>query len=306
MGLFVYHSETKGAPVQMHEFSLYGTKYGNIMAYFDDDNLSEPSRYRFEGSADYFGDIYLLKPSITVFEEGLAVMAYAPWISNVTSITSVPFGLGGKSKSMTDLMWARQNHFDRTKYADAGVNYKIIPDGTAKEVELTFLHALSLLRIGFRCLYPGSAVTLSSISIRRNDSSETPLYAGGTMNAIDGSLSYGAPVSLLTYDYTDAEPPCTFHSTSEYVQVSMLVAPVRYVADGDYILEFCFNGVGLNRDGQPDVLQYRIKYSDLAGGFEPGKIYDFKFTLDNYIQFDGVQISDEWIVDDSDKINLSF
>lgn len=308
MGLFIYHSETEDAetPVKMEEYSLYGTKYGNIRALFDYDGLSKPSRYMFEGTSTSFTDIYLLKPSMAVYEEGLAVVAYAPWVYDVGSITSVPFTLGGPSQSMVDLMWARQNHHDKSRYSDAGANYKIIPDGTAKHVKLTFHHALSLLRIGFRCKYAGTVMTLTSVSVRKNTGAVTPLYIDGSMNAMDGTLSYGDQVSLLSYDYTDAEPSYVFYSTSDYVEVPMLMAPVEYLADGDYVLEFRFNGVDITSDDPEYVLQYPIKVSDVAGGFEPGKIYEFKFTIDNYIQFDGVRISDQWIEDDSDKINLPF
>ena len=308
IGLFVYHSETKDAalPERMENFSLYGAKYGNVMALFDYDNLTEPSRYMFEGTTTSFTDIYLLKPSVPVHEEGLAVLAYAPWVDEVTSITSIPFTLGGLSKSMTDLMWARQNHYDKTKYDDAGANYKIIPNGDMKNVDMTFRHALALLRIGFRCRYPGSLIALSSISIRAGAEADTPLYVDGSMNAMDGSMIYGEEKPLLSYDYTDAEPSYVFQSTSDYIYVPMLIAPVEYLDDGDYILEFRFNGVELDSDDPENVLQYPIKLTDVAGGFEAGKIYDFRFTLDNYIQFDGVRISDEWILDDSDKINLPF
>lgn len=293
IGIFVYHSETSDPehPSPMEGFSLYGPRYRNIKGIYDQSSPSKPWSFMFEGANNRpFSDIYLLKPSISVFEEGLAVLAYAPWIQGSESIERIPFTLGGESKSMPDLMWARQNTHDvLLNNVDPGKNYKIIPDGTAKPVVLTFRHALSLLKIGFRCKYEGSKMSVSSISLRRGDGSSAPLWTSAYFNAVNGTVVEGSTSEVLSYDYSGESYD---FGSGEYEYVPMLICPYDYQADGDYVLEFRFNSV--DPDEEIPTLSYPIRKADLKGGFEAGKVYHFKFTLDNYIQFDGVNVSDTW------------
>ena len=187
IGIFVYHSETATAtsPTPMSNFSLYGDRYRNIRAVYDDKYLRW--KFNFENATTSFDDIYLLKPTVAVFETGLSVVAYAPHIANVQSITEIPFTLGGKSEETKDLMWARQNTYDSSvNPIDPGKNYKIIPDGNVKPVDFTFQHALSLLRIGFRCKNNGSLITLTSITLKKKDGGNTSLPVSVKFNAMTG------------------------------------------------------------------------------------------------------------------------
>ena len=301
MGIFVYHSETENVqtPSPMFHFELYGSRYKNIRASYNESTPSKPWRFNFESASTMFDDIYLIRPTVAAYETGLSVVAYAPWIANVQSITEVPFYLGGHSEDMVDLMWARQNtHDSSVNPTDAGKNYKIIPDGNAQPVKLTFQHALSLLKIGFRCKYEGSVITVSSIKLKKKDDGTTPLVISGKFNAMTGTVSESATSFYLSYDYT-GEAYVFQYSEDDYLYVPMLIFPQEYKADGDYILEFQFNGHDL-------AAEYEIRLSDVAGGFRAGNVYTFNFTLDNYIQFDGVQVSDEWIESDLNNKELKF
>lgn len=293
IGLFVYHSETADVnnPDEMSKFSLYGARYRNIRAAYNTKDAANPWRFRLEGATTLFENIYLLNPTVATFEKGLAVVAYAPWIEGIPSIKEIPFTLGGKSEEMTDLMWARQNTHDKSVASDAGVNYKIVPDGNAKNVKLTFRHALARLDIGFRCQNEGSVITLSSIKLKKKDGSQTPLLVSGTFNAMDGTISNPAKLSSLQYDYTDKS--YTFQSTTDYTYVPMLICPQEYKADGDYILEFQFNWQTVGEDVQTP--KYEIKLSDVNGGFKAGEVYTFRFTVDESIHLDNVLVSEEWI-----------
>ena len=297
-GIFVYHSETATAtsPTPMSNFSLYGDRYRNIRAVYDDKYLRW--KFNFENATTSFDDIYLLKPTVAVFETGLSVVAYAPHIANVQSITEIPFTLGGKSEETKDLMWARQNTYDSSvNPIDPGKNYKIIPDGNVKPVDFTFQHALSLLRIGFRCKNNGSLITLTSITLKKKDGGNTSLPVSGKFNAMTGGVENVALANSLTYDYTDKA--YAFQSTTDYVYAPMLICPQDYLADGDYLLEFELNGQKLQSS-------YEIKLSDVAGGFKAGEVYTFNFTVDNYVQFDGVSVSTEWVELDKNKAELKF
>lgn len=300
IGIFVYHSETEDVanPSPMSGYVLYGERYKNIRATFDERNRAKPWKFNFENATTVFDDIYLLRPTVSAFETGLAVVAYAPFIENVSSITEIPFTLGGKSEGIRDLLWARQNTHDASvNPIDPGKNYKVIPDGNVQPVDFTFQHALSLLRIGFRCKYDGSLITLTSITLKKKDGGQTSLPISGKFNAMTGGVENVALTNSLTYDYTDKA--YAFQSTTDYVYVPMLICPQAYLADGDYLLEFELNGEKLQSS-------YGIKLSDVAGGFKAGEVYTFNFTVDNYVQFDGVTVSTEWIELDVNKKELKF
>ena len=299
IGLFVYHAENT---TLLEKLTLYGNRYGNIAGRYLGDNLWQ---YNFEGASTTFTDIYLMMPSEVVYREdrALEICSYYPWTQGVTSITSVPFTLGGKSEDMADVMWAAQNATDENV---------VIPNRNTLPVTLTFNHALSLLKIGFRCAYDnkvsgtyiGTTMTVSSISIRRADrEGATPLHTAGKLNALTGKVIYSDADAkeVLTYDYTDNNSyTFAFRPENDYLYVPMLICPEEYLGDGDYILEFTFNGQTLRT-------RYEIKRDDVRGGFLPGHVYTFKFTMDNTINFTGVQVEvdgpDKWT---TESVNLIF
>ncbi|MBR4978059.1 MAG: fimbrillin family protein [Bacteroidales bacterium] len=287
IGVFVYHSETKDvtSPKEMSEFSSYGSKYRNIRGVIHEVESSKSWKFNFENATTSFDDIYLLKPKVAPFETGMAVVAYAPWMANVEEIHSIPFTLGGEFEKQVDLLWARQNTHDRAVNSiDPGANYKIVPDGNVQYVNLTFQHALSLLRIGLKCGSEDSAVAVSSVLLKRKEGGSTPLCVSGLFDAMIGQIKNSVEGPKLEFKYTEKVQI----STESYTYVPMLIAPQTYKADGDYILEFQF-------DGQQSNSKYEIKLSDVEGGFKPGNVYTFNFTIDGSIQCDGVTTSDEWI-----------
>ena len=290
IGLFVYHSETSDAnnPATMSKFSLYGERYRNVYA-VNTGNSSMPWRFRFEDANSYFDDMFLLNPSEIPAgcQDGLAVLAYAPYIEDVQSIKEIPFVLGGASENMTDLMWALP-----------GTNYKVVPNGSQKQVPLVFKHALSMLKIGFKCSNTNSVMKVTGLTIKKKEGGQTMLVQSGKFDATDGSIDNPAGVQSLKYDYTNEQYSFQY-SEDQYVYVPVLICPQEYKADGDYELFFELNGKTLSSS-------YKIKVNDVAGGFQPGVIYTFKFTFDNYIQFDGASVSTEWIALDENKRELEF
>lgn len=278
MGMFIYHADKT---VPLDTFALYGNRYGNIAGKYQS---SGTWLYNFEGASTNFTDIYLMMPTEKVYRDdrALKLCAYHPWVKGVTSIASVPFTLGGKSKDLQDVMWAVQNGTSENI---------IIPNTNVLPVALTFNHALARLKIGFRCAYDnkdsngnyiGTTLTLSSISLKKAGS--TPLYSGGNLNALTGSVTSDKPVDVLTVDYTDDNKySFAYRPSGDYIWADMLIFPEPYVADGDYILEFSMNGQTLKTS-------YPVKLSDVAGGFLPGHVYTFKFTMDNTVNFTGVSV----------------
>ena len=314
IGLFVYHADYD-ANVPMQNFTLYGNRYGNIHGQYKVTNSTTPYwRYKFENASTTFDNIYLMKPSNKVYrdDKALKICGYAPWIAGVKQITSIPFSVGGNSKEMLDYMWVTQNGT-----ADKIVFPETITKDTKLPVKMTFNHAMALLKIGFRCEfddkstgadYVGTTMSVSSITLKRNPEStaadQTPLHVKGTLNALDGTLTYSDGTNgtgVLTYNYTDDTAySFPFKTSGNYMYVPMLICPETYMNDDDYILEFTLNGM-------PLTTSYKIKKSDVAGGFRAGHVYTFKFTFDNTINFKNIKVEvaepDQWTLE---SINLPF
>lgn len=279
IGLFVYESEVSesGEPTPMSEFSLCGERYRNIRAVYDSE--SEEWRFNFENATTLFESISLIKP----MSAGLAVVGYAPWIENVSSITEIPFTLGGKIDDVKDLLWARQNACDPVSNpVDPGKNYNIVPDGNVKQVEFTFRHAFAKLRIGFRSL-DDQTKTLTSITLKKASEGKTAIPVSGNFNAMTGTAEKVARANSLTYEYDQP-----FSSSTNYAYASLLICPQDYVQDGDYILEFEING-------KKHASAYAIKLADVAGGFKAGEIYTLNFTVGEDVVFDSAEVLTEWI-----------
>lgn len=280
IGIFVYHSENPSSS-QMKEFSVYDERYKNVKATFD--SSSETWSYVFENATTSFKDLNLLKPLSGTSNSGLAVVAYSPWIEKVSSITAIPFTLGGKPESVKNLMWARQNTHDTgVNPVDAGANYNIVPDGEVKHVKFTFQHAFSKLMVGFRCAEQGNTMKVSSMTLKRASEGKTSLPVSGNFNAMTGKVEKVARANSLTYEYDQP-----FSSSTNYAYASLLICPQDYVQDGDYILEFEING-------KKHASAYAIKLADVAGGFKAGEIYTMNFTVGEDVVFDSAEVSNEW------------
>ena len=313
IGLFVYHADTDDN-VPMENFTLYGNRYGNIHGQIKISGATSYWKYKFENASTTFDNIYLMKPSNKVYRDdrALKICGYAPWIADVKSITSIPFSLGGLSKDIKDYMWVTQNGT-----ADKIVFPETITQDTKLGVKLTFNHAMALLKIGFRCEfddksagadYVGTTMSVSSVTLKRNPeatwANQTPLHTAGTLDALTGALSYTDGTDgtgVLTIDYSDDTAySFAYKPGNNYMFVPMLICPETYQNDDDYILEFTLNGMTL-------PTTYKIKMSDVEGGFKAGHVYTFKFTFDNTINFKNIKVEvakpDQWTLE---SINLPF
>ena len=291
LGLFVYHAEYE---LPLDTLSAYGDKYKNIRAKY---SSNEGWKYSFESSlSSTFNRIYLLNPSVEVFTQGLAIVAYAPYKEGTTAINNIQFKTGGNSKDVTDLLWASQNNTSE--------NAKIVPDGNVKDVKLSFKHAFAMIKCGFKCKwdaqtngeYTGSTMRVTAITLKKKNGGSTRLYTSGSFNALDGSLNnLIEPDTLKISTYYSNENYTFKYNATEYVYVPMLIIPTEYINDGDYILEFKFNN--------QKVSEYPIKREDIKTrrngvdvyAFEAGYTYTFNFTFNNYIQLDKASISDTWV-----------
>ena len=285
--IFVYISEESDP---MRDFIPYGDMYKNIRSTYASTNKWN---YRLGGvssSSSPFDDgLYIKNPTIETYTQGVCVCAYSPWMSDVTDIRDIPFSVGGQYMSLTDLMYADQND----SYT------KIKPDGTQKSVQLTFKHALSMIRIGLKCEHDISTMTVTSITLESADGENlTPLYTSGRFNAVTGEFHDLVSGKSVTTQYKGQNNGLDFtFDDSEYSYVSFLTVPVPEYIDQSYILKFKFDNNNLSA-------AYRIRASDITvtrGGnqicaFEPGYIYTFNFVLDNYVQIKNVNIdvSSEW------------
>ena len=274
LGLFVYHSETERveSPATMTEFVLSGERYRNVLAVHSGEG-DNSWMFQYEDALSSFEDMYLLIPSDQV--SGLAILAYAPYADDVLSIKEIPFTLGGRSEKMTDLMWAQP-----------GENYKVVPDGSDQKVRLVFRHALSMLKIGFRTSDAKSVKKVTGITVRKKGGGDTPLLASGKFDATDGSINNPAGVQNLKYDYS-GESYKFGGSADSYVYVPVLICPQVYKTDGDYELIFEIDGEILDSS-------YKIRVSDVDGGFQPGMTYTLTFTIDDFVKFDGASVGNVW------------
>lgn len=294
MGVFVYHAEIKDSP--MTNFSDYGEKYTNIKG---DRNSAGKWEYTLRGGGTPFQNFFLIEPTIEGGTGALAICAYSPYTQEATSIKNIPFTLGGNHSKLTDLMWAEQNRNSDNLY--------IRPEGGTKEIPLTFKHALSMLVLDFKCQNEGTIMTISSIRIKKNGT--TPLYLSGEFNAVDGTFPSLVPVgedgllfSLENDNFTFNHSGLINNKYESFGGIPLLIVPVdNYQNDGDYVIEFTFNGQML-------ATKYAIRVNDIikegTSKFAQGYTYKFKFVFDNYAQIKniGVSVDEIWGSDNYEMV----
>lgn len=287
IGLYIFYAEDVDPHVQLKP---YGEKYMNIRSVYSNGSWE----YRFDktSSTNNFKNIYLIDPRTDDSRLGFTIYSYAPWVTGAEDITEIPFVLGGSSKAVTDLMWASQN--------ETSANARILPNGDPKTVNLSFKHALAMLRFGFKCRYENTQMKASSITLRKKTmntdgtpaSAVTPLYASGNFNGINGTFSslQESGAMGLTVSYTDDN---IIFNNSGYTYLPVLIIPSDYsdgYEDGDYEVVFNFN------DHQLDFV-YSISApsgSEMDLEFEAGHTYTFNFIFDNQIRFENILISNQW------------
>ena len=280
LGLFVYHSElgSDGQIRPLANYEPYGTRYKNIRAYFA--NSTKGWQFRFESSSTSFEDVFLIEPpAIYSQSKQITLVSYAPWIQGCTNIKSVPVTLGGDSRQATDLMWAREN---------CTVGNSIEPDGEDKIINLHYKHALSLLKINIKCKHDVSVMKVNSITLKKKENGTTELYGKGSLNAIDGTFNPFKNEDRSTAITVNYEQEDIKFSSQNIAQLPIMIFPTEYHTDGDYILEFTFNGETL-------AATYPIKMQDIKIGnetaFKQGYSYTFNFTFNNYMLIDNVKVN---------------
>lgn len=263
MGLFVCCHES-GTPTL---FTEQNPCYNNICAVSSGSGFS----FNFEGNDARFSNLYL-----TSNREGTNadVYAYAPFTAGVTAPTSVPF------TTASDIMWARQNAGARS-----GGNMDIAIDGTVKPVTLTFHHLLSRIRVGFRLHHAGSHLGMSySITHPEGQTSQTKIYNGGKMNALDGTL----------FDLTECDVLSssggTLASCTDYLYLDMLTVPTDII--DNLQLNIYVGGILF---GTYTLTPEMFLHSDRAThGLKAGYTYTFQFDIDTYTHLSGLHIDEDW------------
>lgn len=285
-GLFVYYAENQTGPLQ--QYRSYGDMYSNIKA---QKGTQGEWTYTLNGSSSLIDGFFVLEPSV----EGLsavAVCAYAPYSAAATSINKIPFSIGGKYSKIIDLMWATQNYDSDNLYIE--------PKGDKETVYLTFKHALAMLEFGFKCDHPDTEMQVTSIKIKK--AGATKLYSDGFFDAVNAEFFSFTEADEVVFDFTSEGRVYSFDDT-QYLYLPVLIIPQKYLADGDYVIEFTFNNQTLPVT-YPIPKEYLTEYiienedgtKESIRAFVQGKVYTFEFDFNNYAQIRNVNVneSDVW------------
>ncbi len=181
--------------------------------------------------------------------------AYAPW--TVDAWASGPTAIPFETVKQWDWMYAVEN-ID----ANDRENSDLDPAGTDLKASFYFRHAMAQVRFEFRLLNTPTDYLVRLVSVTR--SSGAPLYSAGTFNAITGALENLEETDSLTPDLHE-----WIRSTSP-TAISILLVPGEITRD-------------------------RVAHGDgVTFGLQPGYIYTYHFTMDNYVFFDGFSVSTDW------------
>jgi len=208
--------------------------------------------------------------------------AYAPWTKEAYLApygpTRIPFTRG------QDLKYAIQNTTNGNAEKDPAST-------TALSANFTFRRMMVKLNFCFRLLYDNTAMEIKLTSIKRSASAadgKSVLYTGGTYNAVAGTFN---AADMQTTGELSNVAKGNASMTAGNVTFSILLVPTDVGADDDLTFTFTAD----DRLLPPFELkrsQIRHGSSDVYG-FQPGYEYTFKFSLDNYVRFDGFSV-DAW------------
>lgn len=272
IGLFIVRHDKPGEYVP-HAYGMANLRAvsggGNKWTYNFSDNLST--------SVDVLAISSVANTSADIY-------AYAPWISG----TATPENILYESGTQGDLMYAGENA--------SGKNMNISPDTEDnQDVPLRFHHALSMVRIGIRLANSGyQSPRLTSIRIARKSESaeiETKLWSKARFNALTGQFRED---SYSDMQYIDISANTKISSTTDYVYFDCLLIPTEVKADGDLQIRLSVNSQTLL---EPYGIQLSdVLSSDGKAGFQPGYVYTFLFSIDNYLRFNPtfIEVSKEW------------
>lgn len=210
--------------------------------------------------------------------------AYAPW--TVDAWASGPTAIPFETVKQWDWMYAVENDRPYLTPIDANdrENSDLDPAGTDLKASFYFRHAMAQVRFEFRLLNTPTDYLVRLASVTR--SSGAPLYSAGTFNAITGALENLEETDSLTPDLHE-----WIRSTSP-TAISILLVPGEIGPTDELTFTFTANGQTLT----PFVLtRDRVAHGDgVTFGLQPGYIYTYHFTMDNYVFFDGFSVSTDW------------
>ena len=224
--------------------------------------------------------------------------AYAPWTADAweSGPTAIPF----ETVKQWDWMYAVENTRPYLTPIDANdqENSDLDPAGSDLKAAFYFRHAMARLDFRFHLQNAPTVYDISLVSVTRSDGAH--LYASGTFNTITGQLE-----NLVESDsISPSIAPIRVNSTNEYV-IRILLVPETF--EGEEKLTFLFRANGENGQLlQPFVLtRDRVAHGDgTTYGLRAGYTYNYNFTLDNYIFFDGFSVDTEWTTDTLLSINI--
>lgn len=153
-------------------------------------------------------------------------------------------------------------------------------------VTLSFNHMLSRLRFKLRLENSGSDQKWDYVDIKRNSTGSTNLFSEGTYNALSMTLTGTTKtdslrVSCGSRTLTTAADSC-----------EMLLIPCSPYDGGSYSVVFGIDGVAYEHVISLNDVLHTVSGSAYQP-FQPGYMYTFDFTLDNYVHFKGL-VSGGW------------
>lgn len=219
--------------------------------------------------------------------------AYAPYLQGAFSYnpTRIPFSFKDDNGSFQyyernyEVMYAVENLTGSNRNLDPSSDYPL-------SATFTFRHAFALLVFNFRLLYDGSVhgITTAELSFNPDYSgpSRAKLYSRGTFNALTGTVNDDDATSVQTFR-SQMLGGINLNTTVGQ-QFYMMIAPTEFY-DDELMLKF-------NMDLQyawPYILQNAdVQHGDGTSAFKAGYVYNFNFTIDNYVHLDGITVSDTW------------
>lgn len=225
--------------------------------------------------------------------------AYAPWTADAweSGPTAIPF----ETARQWDWMYAIENDRPYLTPIDAQdrENSDLDPTGADLKAAFYFRHAMARLDFRFHLQNAPTVYDISLMSITRSDGAH--LYASGTFNAITGALENLVETDSLS----PAVASVRINSTGEFV-IRVLLVPETFGSAEK--LTFLFQANGANGQLlQPFVLtRDRVAHGDgVTYGLQAGYTYNYHFTLDNYVFFDGFSVDTDWTTPTNPDDNLN-
>jgi len=225
--------------------------------------------------------------------------AYAPWTQDAwaSGPTAIPF----QTIKQWDWMYAIENDRPYLTPIDAQdrENSDLDPTGADLKAAFYFRHAMARLDFRFHLQNAPTVYDISLMSITRSDGAH--LYASGTFNAITGALENLVETDSLS----PAVASVRINSTGEFV-IRVLLVPETFGSAEK--LTFLFQANGANGQLlQPFVLtRDRVAHGDgVTYGLQAGYTYNYHFTLDNYVFFDGFSVDTDWTTPTNPDDNLN-